>query len=107
LTQGFAQKLVDHRLQDSPATPLVGGMFLDVARMKVLWNDVYRGQNALIREGQWVDRASSTIPYTYALVGTLLAEGLARTGNAEQAKPIVDTVSRIARAARLPGFSAE
>lgn len=107
LTQGFAQKLVDHRLQNSPATPLIGGSFLDVARTQALWNSVYRGQKALIAEGKWVDRASSTIPYTYAVVGTMLAEGLSRTGNLTDAKPIMDTVTRIARAARLEGFRSE
>jgi hypothetical protein len=107
LTQGFVQKLVDHPLTDTPATPYISGMFVDVARTEALWNTVYRAPKALIKEGDWVDRASSGIPYTYAFVGVMLAEGLSRGGNVAQAKPIIDTVSKIAKAARLEGLPSD
>jgi hypothetical protein len=107
LMQGFARKLVDHPLTDTPATPRISGMFVDVARTEALWNTVYRAPKALIKEGDWVDRASSNIPYTYAFVGVMLAEGLSRGGNPAQAKPIIDTVSKIAKAARLEGLPSD
>jgi hypothetical protein len=107
LTQGFVQKLVDHPLTDTPATPYISGMFVDVARTEALWNTVYRAPQALFKEGDWVDRASSGIPYTYAFVGMMLAEGLSRGGNAAQTKPIIDTVRKIAKAARLEGFPSD
>jgi hypothetical protein len=107
LTQGFVQKLVGHPLTDTQATPYISGMFVDVARTEALWNTVYRAPKALMKEGDWVDRASSGIPYTYAFVGMILVEGLSRGGNPSQAKPIIDTVNKIAKAARLEGFPSD
>jgi hypothetical protein len=68
-------------------------MFVDVARTETLWNTVYRAPKAPIEEGDSVDRASSSIPYTYPVVGAMLAEGWSRGGNAAQAKPAMDTVN--------------
>jgi hypothetical protein len=104
LSQGFVQKLVDHPLTDTAATPRISGLFIDLDRSKALWDTVYRAPDALMKEGDWIDRASIGIPYTYAFTGAVLAEGLSRKGDEAAAKAIMDRVKRITKAARIvPG----
>jgi len=106
LAQGFVQKLMDHPLTDTPATPKIGGLFVDASRGKALWDTVYRAPDSLKKEGDWVDRASANIPYVYVYSGALLAEALSRRGDQTGATAIMDKVSQIAREARinLPGM---
>ncbi len=101
LSQGFVQKLVDHPLTDSPATPRIGGMYVDVNRTKALWDTVYRAPDSLKKEGDWIDRASAGIPYTYAYTGAVLAEALERRGDDKQANAIMGKVREIAKSARI------
>jgi hypothetical protein len=81
LSQGFVQKLVDHPLVESPATPKISGLFIDLDRTKAIWDTVYHAPEALMKEGDWIDRASIGIPYTYAFTGAVLAEGMSRKGD--------------------------
>ena len=104
LSQGFVQKLVDHPLTDSPATPRISGLFLDVDRTKALWNDVYRAPQSLIKEGDWIDRASIGIPYTYAFTGAILAEALQGKADEKSINAIKDRVRAIVKASRIEGF---
>jgi hypothetical protein len=104
LSQGFVQKLVDHELTDTAATPKIAGLFLDVDRSKALWDTVYRAPAALIKEGDWIDRASFGIPYTYAFTGTIIAEAERRRGDQKTADAIMERVKQIAKAARIEGF---
>jgi Protein of unknown function (DUF2723) len=104
LSQGFVQKLVDHPLTESATTPRVSGLFIDLDRSKALWDTVYRAPDALIKEGDWIDRASIGIPYTYAFTGAVLAEGMSRKGDAAAANTIMARVKRIVKAARIEGF---
>jgi Protein of unknown function (DUF2723) len=104
LSQGFVQKLVDHPLTDTAATPRISGMFIDLDRSKALWDSVYRAPEALDKEGDWIDRASFGIPYTYAYTGAILAEGISRRGDEPAAKAIMDRVKKIVKAARIEGF---
>jgi hypothetical protein len=101
VSQGFVRKLVDHPLTDSAETPLIAGTFVDVDRTKALWDTVYRAPEALMKEGDWVDRASAGVPYTYAFTGSILAEALARRGNETAANTVMNRVRRIVKAARL------
>src|SRR6267378_8029128 len=101
LSQGFVQKLVDHPLLDTAATPRISGLFVDLDRSKALWDTVYRGPEVLVKEGDWIDRASIGIPYTYAFTGAVLAEGMSRKGDEAAAKAIMDRVKRITKAARI------
>jgi hypothetical protein len=101
VSQGLARKLVDHPLTDSAPTPKIGGVFVDVARGKALWDTVYHAPEALMKEGDWVDRASLPIPYFYAYSGSILAEALARRGDAKGASAIMSRVNGIVTAARL------
>ena len=104
LSQGFVQKLVDHPLTDSPATPKISGLFIDVDRSRALWDSVYRAPDDLIREGDWIDRASFGIPYTYAFTGAVLAEAMSRRGDETEANAIMSKVRKIVKAARIEGF---
>jgi hypothetical protein len=54
-----------------------------------------------MKEGDWIDRASIGIPYTYAFTGAVLAEGMSRKGDQLAAKAIMDRVKRITKAARI------
>ena len=101
LSQGFVRKLVDHPLTDSRATPHIGGMYVDVDRVKALWDTVYRAPDSLKKEGDWVDRASTSIPYAYAYTGAVLAEAMARRGDENAANAIMGKVREIAKAARI------
>jgi Protein of unknown function (DUF2723) len=105
LSQGFVQKLVDHQITADKTTPQIGGLFIDVDRTKALWTTVYHAPDALIKEGDWIDRPSFGIPYTYAFTGTILAEALRERGDAAGADAILNKVKAIAKAARIQGFS--
>jgi hypothetical protein len=104
LSQGFVQKIMDHPLVESVATPRVAGLFVDVDRTKKLWDTVYRAPEALFKEGDWIDRASFGIPYTYAFTGAVLAEALARQGDERAANAVLDRARAIIRTARLEAY---
>ena len=104
LSQGFVQKLMDKPLTESAATPRLSGLFIDVDRTKALWNDVYRAPQSLIKEGDWIDRASFGIPYTYAFTGALLAQAVSDRGDQKSADAIKERVRAIVKAARIEGF---
>jgi len=84
--------------------PRISGLFVDVDRSKALWDTVYRAPDALIKEGDWIDRASFGIPYTYAFTGAVLADAMTRNGNAKAAAAIMTKVQAIVKAARIEGF---
>ncbi|MDQ6688954.1 MAG: hypothetical protein M3Z18_00380, partial [Gemmatimonadota bacterium] len=103
LSQGFVQKLVDRPITESAAIPKIGGLYIDVDRTKALWDTVYRAPDALIKEGDWIDRASFGIPYTYAFAGAILAEAMSRRGDERAASLIMNKVKGIVKAARIEG----
>jgi hypothetical protein len=74
----------------------------DVDRTKALWDSVYHAPEALIKEGDWIDRASFGIPYTYGFTGTVLAEAMRERGDQASANAILNRVKAIAKAARIP-----
>ena len=101
VTQGLAAKLSARVIvasRDTMSTPL--GL-LDVPRTRALWTTVYKGQDALIHEGQWVDKASVGIPYHYVLVGYYLAAALEQHGDTATAQQLIQQVQKIAQAAGL------
>src|SRR5213075_2201520 len=90
VTQGFVQKLVDHPVVNSQQVPLVAaGLNLDVQRTRELWDTVYKAPEALIKEGDWIDRPSFGIPYTYAFTGAILKEALLAKGDTKDADIIM------------------
>src|SRR4029079_12403445 len=103
LFQGFFQNMMDKTLTESAATPRISGLFIDVDRTKALWNEVYRAPQSLIKEGDWIDRASFGIPYTYAFTGAILAQAMADKGDNASANAIKERVRAIVKAARIEG----
>jgi hypothetical protein len=101
ISQGLVRKLVDHPLTDSALTPKIAGMFVDVDRSKALWDTVYHAPEAVIKEGDWIDRASAGIPYLYAYTGAVLAEAMSRRGDEKAVNAILDRVNKISKAARV------
>jgi hypothetical protein len=104
VSQGFVQKLVDHPVGESPDIMQISGLNVDVPRTKALWDTVYHAPEALIKEGDWIDRASFGIPYTYAFTGAILKEALAAKGDTKSADAIMNRVRAIVKAARIQGF---
>ncbi len=101
LRQGLIEKLVETPIVASRDTVLIGDGYLDVNRSYELWSNVYQGPQQLIAEGDWIDRPSFGIPYTYAVTGYLTAEGLRMQGREALGAPIMNTVKGMAVAARI------
>src|SRR5205085_1723763 len=53
-----------------------GDGWVDVARTKALWTDVFQAPKSLIRRGDWIDQPSVGIPYLYVATGLELTEVL-------------------------------
>ena len=104
LMQGFVQKIMTDRVAETPATPHISGLNVDLDRSKALWFTVYHAPDALIRQGDWIDRPSYGIAYTYAFTGAILADGLGRLGGTRDATAIMQKVKKIVQAARIEGF---
>src|SRR3954464_11787858 len=104
VSQGFVQKLLDHPAATSPEVVQVGGINVDLPRTKALWDTVYHAPEALIKEGDWIDRASFGIPYTYAFTGAILKEALTSKGDLKDAEAVMSRVRNIVKAARIQGF---
>jgi hypothetical protein len=102
LTQGLASKLFVPPTTASRDTLFVqGDGWLDVDRTKTLWNDVFQGPKSVIAEGQWVDRASVSMPSLYIFGGAELAEALRNSGDQAGANAVFATIRGVATATRL------
>jgi hypothetical protein len=104
LSQGFVQKLTDRPILDTAETPHILGLNLDLQRTRELWDTVYHAPEALIKEGDWIDRASFGIPYTYAFTGAVLNEALKARGDTTAGNAIMTRVRAIVKAARIDNF---
>jgi len=104
LSQGFVQKIVDSPIPDTADTPHILGLRLDLPRTKELWDTVYHAPEALMKEGNWVDRASFGIAYTYAFTGAVLNEALKARGDVKGADTVMNRVRGIVKAARIANF---
>ena len=85
----------------STDTVQIGDGFLDVKTSLALWTQVYQAPKELIQLGNWFDRASFGIPYTYTVTGYMLAEALKSKGQTKEAASIMTQVTDMAKAARL------
>jgi hypothetical protein len=104
--QGLVEKLVENPIVPNKDTVQVGDGFLDIATSNALWTQVYKGPAELIDIGDWIDRPSFGIPYTYAVTGYLLAEALRGQNRVAEADKIMKTVQEMAVAARITDFLA-
>ncbi|HMA23604.1 MAG TPA: hypothetical protein VKP00_06410, partial [Gemmatimonadaceae bacterium] len=102
LTQGLASKLFMPPAATSRDTMFVeGDGWLDVARTDRLWNDVFAGHRSVVREGQWVDRPSVSMPSLYIFTGAELADALRAQGKVRDANAVVATMKQVAQATQL------
>ncbi len=74
-----------------------GEGWLDVQRTRALWDSVYIGQDAIIREGRWVDRASNGIAMLYIVNAIILAEAEERLGHQQESRELLEKARRVAR----------
>ncbi|MGH7617410.1 MAG: glycosyltransferase family 117 protein [Gemmatimonadaceae bacterium] len=107
LIQGLASKVFLPPASPAAAKDTVfieGDGWYDVTRSTALWNNVFLGQASIIREGQWVDRASAGMASLYAFAGIELADVLRGRGEPSQARKVLTTTANLSRAARLQNF---
>jgi hypothetical protein len=106
LTQGMLQKLMPDSVRAAPGILASPSGYFDVARTEALWDSVYRAPEALIRQGDWVDRPSAGIPFGYVITGEMLAQALELGGDSAKADSVMRTANAMAKAARLDDFLA-
>ena len=106
LTQGMVEKLMPDSVKAAPGIVNSQSGYFDVARTEALWKQVYRAPEALIKQGDWVDRPSAGIPFGYAITGEMLAQALYQRGDSGEANGVLHTVDNLAKAARLQDFIA-
>jgi len=107
ITQGLASKLFippANGTQTRDTLLIQGDGWLDVARTQTLWNDVFKGHHSVIKEGQWVDRPSVSMPALYVFMGAELADVLRATGRAAEANKVFATTKEVAAVTRLDGL---
>jgi hypothetical protein len=76
------------------------GRTLDVARSEELWK-IYGGPAAIVRRGDWIDRASLATPIDYTLLGISLSDALDSQGKKAEADSIRNQSVAVIRAARM------
>src|SRR5947207_13884011 len=91
-------------LTETAGTPHILGLNVHLPRTRAPWDAVYRAPEALIKEGGWIDRASSGIPYTYAFTGAVLNEALKARGDTKGGEAVMKRVRQIVTAARIDNF---
>lgn len=100
---GLGRYVIRQGLMENLSTTVVGdstASALDVPRSLALWN-IYAGPAAIVRKGDWVDRASLVTPLDYGLLGLNLSGALAQRGRTDQARQVQTTTLNVIRAARM------
>jgi hypothetical protein len=96
LTQGLARKVLYVQPTLSRDTINIEGVGLvDVARSEALWKD-FRGPAAILKRGDWVDRASADLARLYISTGLILGGALDQLGRASEGAKAYDTTRAIA-----------
>ena len=102
MTQGLARRLMPKVPVPGPDTLIVQGEgWLDLARTKALWNDVFQAPASMIRKNDWIDKPSAGIPYLYVTTGIILGSALEQTGKPDEAQKVVAQAERVAKAAKV------
>ena len=96
LTQGLARKVLYTPTVPGRDTVLVvGAGLIDVARSNALWKE-FRGPAAIVRRGDWVDRASADLARLYLSTGITLGGALDQLGDARDVARTEQTTRSIA-----------
>ncbi len=99
--QGMAAKLFPTPLvADKRFVQVPGYGMFDLPRSDSLWHS-YVAPAALIKRGEWVDRASSDIPLRYVVTAALLGDLARGQGDSARAASYTDSAIKMARAARV------
>ena len=101
LRQGVVEKLVENPIVPNKDTIQTGDGYLDLNTTYKLWTEVYKGPKELIDQGNWFDRPSFGIPYTYTVTGYVLSQALKGNGRTAEASQVLKQVTEMATAARL------
>jgi hypothetical protein len=102
LVQGLVTKVATAPITSSPDTvPVAGVGHMDVARSMALWRNVYRAPDAIIKQGDWVDRPSAGIPALYTSTGLLLGAVLEQQGKTDEARRVRERGVDVAEAANI------
>ncbi len=105
VTQGLARKLVDNIPTSGRDTLLLPGEgFVDVARTKALWNDVFEAPKAFEKKGGWPDKASVGIPALYVNTGFVLYDALQTIGDQTGAAKALNDARQLAKSTRIADF---
>jgi hypothetical protein len=100
-SQGLVSKLYPKPLTaDARFAEVPGWGFFDLPRSDSLWK-LYQAPAALLRRGEWVDRASSDIPLRYVITAALLSDVSKARGDTAKGAQYIDTAIKMARAARV------
>jgi hypothetical protein len=103
LGQGFAYKVTQEPVQpvEGEILQVQGVGWVNIPRTRALWDEVFRGHEALVAQERWVDHASRGIPWVYVATGAMLGEALAATGQREEAERVMAEAMEVADALRL------
>ncbi len=107
-SQGLVSKLFPKPIvADSRFAEVPGYGFFDLPRSDSLWK-IYQAPAALIRRGEWVDRASSDIPLRYVITAALMSDLVKARGDTSLASRYLNSAIKLAHVARVEdvlGFS--
>ena len=106
LTQGLAAKVFvppkgTTAVASKDTMYITGDGWVDVARTKELWANVFLGPKSVIRAGDWIDQPSVGIPYLYVATGLELSEALRTRGEVALANQVWTTAKQVATAVHL------
>jgi hypothetical protein len=102
LMQGLARKLLPNPPSAGKDTVLLQGEgYVDVPRTRALWSEDFKGPQAVIKRGIWVDKASVGIPYIYITTSVDLADLAQQRGDSARARELMATARKLADATDL------
>ena len=97
LSQGLARKVVPAPVASRDTVYVPGSGWVDIQRTRALWAD-FAGPPAIVTRGDWIDRPSVSIAYSYLFAGSELAGLLSERRDVAAGDSVMATVRRVARA---------
>jgi hypothetical protein len=104
LIQGLASKVIVPPAANSVSKDTIliqGDGWFDVRRSQALWDSVFKARAGIVKEGQWIDRPSVSMPAMYLFAGSELSDALRSTGRADEARKVFEQTKQIANATGL------
>jgi hypothetical protein len=102
VNQGLVRKLVADPAS-APGVVRHGNTYFDAPRVRDLWK-TFRGPDALVRQGRWIDAASANTPYAYMRTGIALTLSLDSARATQAAGDLRLQLARIAHAVDFNRF---